>query len=259
MPSLTQLMKAAQADLPITMRHERWLQKNSNPVYSLKAIEHAMAVLSGKKGGYRPRAKSFRSSGAGQCHRKRVFGYIGLKQQQPLDAGGVVFFHTGNFMHLKWQMAGLTEGWLTEAEVPAHNVDLRLTGTFDGVVCDGSLFEFKSINDRGWSYVMKDGPKPEHIAQTTAYTALRPGMETVSVVYENKNSGDWREFRFPQDPHVRREFLEEMELLNAHVDKRVLPRIKPLCLQHEGREYRQCPYSQVCLTIKDYDEAEAMS
>lgn len=252
MPSLKDLMKAVKNDLPVTLRHERWLAENANAHYSPEALQFAQDVLSGAIGGHRYRQQSFRSSGQGSCRRKRVFAFIGMQPLPDNDTARTVFLHTGSFMHLKWQMAGLTAGWLTQAEVPAYNPVLNLTGTMDGLVYDGSLFEFKSINHRGFGWVMKEGPKPDHLMQTTAYEALDPEIEATSVVYEDKDTGEWREFRSPRDPQRMGEFVRELEDLNRHITSQQLPPILPDCSTQEGRVYRQCPFRDRCLKIKGW-------
>lgn len=250
MATLSELLKAVKNDLPITVRHDQWLTRNANAKYSTQAIEFARKALSHQVGGNRDRISSFRSSGTGSCHRRQVFRFLNFAEHQATDAGTSNIFHTGNMLHLKWQMAGLTEGWLVEAEVACMNEDLRFGGTLDGILYDGSGFEFKSINSRGWSSVMNYGVKEEHLLQVHAYMVLRPEIEKFSVVYENKDNGEWREFRIQKDEEHYRQVRGEIDQLNHYIDRQQLPVMLPDCEKQEGRVFRQCPYREICPATK---------
>ena len=136
----------ASSELPITVAHEQWLARSHNADYSQEALEFAGKVLSHEVGGARSRNTRFRSSAVGSCARRQVLKAIGVSEKSTIDGKLANIFQTGNFLHLKWQMAGLTAGWLAEAEVSADAPDLNFGGTLDGILDDGSGFEFKSIN-----------------------------------------------------------------------------------------------------------------
>lgn len=250
MPSLKDLIKSVKDDLPITVPYDRWISDNPNPVWSDKAIQLADDVYHQRVGGQRTRATLFRSSGAGTCPRRRMLKAIGIPEKSTIDGKLGNIFLTGNALHLKWQMAGLTAGWLAEAEVAKERVDLNFGGTLDGVLIDGSGFELKSINDRGFRDVMDNGPKALHLRQTHSYMLLDPSIEKFSVVYENKNDGEWREFRIDRDPVIYQEIEAEVHELNAMYQNHQLPKVKPDCSTREGAEYRNCPFKDVCLTMK---------
>ena len=144
MATLKDLVRAVQTDLPITVRMETWMLANADPVYSEAAIQFSDDFLRKRVGGNRAdRRPHFRASGMGKCARARVFariGVLGIDEQYSSEQANT--FATGNFLHRKWQMAGLTEGWLVKAEVPLENDEWDLGGTADGYIWDGSLFEF---------------------------------------------------------------------------------------------------------------------
>jgi hypothetical protein len=246
------LVVAVQQNLPVTARHERWLNANPEITWSEKAKEHAFRVFNNLVGGNRERTPVFRASGAEQCPRRRVFAQQGAPLTPEAQETNPNIFATGNFLHLKWQMMGLTEGWLEEAEVPAQRDDIRLGGTMDGILYNGNLFEFKTINSRGFSWVMKSGPKQGHLFQTHYYMELNPEMEGVSVIYENKDDNNWREFWVPRDPAITLQVQKDVEYLNECVDSRVLPPVKPDCAAQKGTEYRQCPYKGICLKTRGW-------
>ena len=243
MSKLNDLLIAAKQDLPITVRHDQWLSRNANVKYPPKYVDVVAELL---KGGDRVRIQSFSASSTGQCHRQQVFTYLGMKSK-PIDAALANIFHTGNFIHLKWQLAGLTEGWLAKVEVPLHDEENRLKGTMDGILFDGSGFEFKTINSNGYRNVMQYGPKKEHVLQTHAYMFLT-GIKDFSVVYENKDNGEWRELRVKRDEKVIEEVRKHLIQLNMHINERLLPPVLDECKKREGK-YLRCPYKDSCLKI----------
>lgn len=251
--TLKDLVRAVQQDLPVTVRHETWMLANPDPVYSEAAIQFSDDFLRGKVGGKREnRALRFRASGMGKCGRRRIFTRInhpGAKENLTSTQANV--YATGNVMHRKWQMAGLTEGWLTAAEVPMDSVEMDLAGTADGVIWDNSLLEFKTINERGFKWMTSHGEaNEEHQLQVGAYKLLDPSLTAASVIYENKNTGDWREMRTHFTDELMNKVVDELELLHHALETHVLPPPLPPCVKQEGTEYRRCPFRDTCLTIK---------
>lgn len=250
MTTLKNLLRAAKQDLPITVRHERWLASNST-TYTQPALDFAVAALGKEVGGGRARRRLFRASGMGGCLRQRVFTYLGVPGERDITSSLSNIFHTGHFLHLKWQLAGLTEGWLHQAEVPVENEELLLGGTMDGVLYDGSGFEFKTINSWGFKKVLQDGPKPEHILQTHAYMLMQP-IEAFSVVYENKDTGEWREYRVRRETKAESQVKEELDLLHDSLARKELPQVLVGCTKRDGMQYRNCPFRNICLETKEW-------
>lgn len=252
--NLKNMIRAVQTDLPITMRMEKWLTENPSPVYSDLAVQHVNDFLTGKVGGNRANRKPhFRASGGGKCQRQRVLTRIGTQGlPQRFTSAQANIFSTGNMMHLKWQLAGLTEGWLNKAEVAFDREDIDLAGTADGVVHDGSLLEYKTINDNGFQWVLSRGIREDHLRQIAGYKLLHPEFEAASVIYENKNNGEWRELRVVFTNKMVEEAQQDLEFLRNSVKAEELPPIKPLCALREGAEYNQCPFRDNCLGIKGW-------
>lgn len=251
--SLRLMIKAVQNDLPVTVAHEKWMTENPNPVWSEKALEFANAQLRGQTGGQRTgRKRVFRASGAHTCKRRQVFDFIGhTRAEEQITSRLGNIFATGNFTHLKWQMQGLTAGWLAEAEVPVEKPELNAGGTADGLLTAGGGWECKSINDRGFSRVMTYGPLEEHEEQTDNYMLLGD-LERYSIVYENKNDGEWREFVRYRDEKRMADAQERFEELNEFVERKKLPKILPDCQKGEGTKFRQCPFKDTCLKVKGW-------
>ncbi len=234
------------ADLPITMRHERWLETNSNPAYSDDALRFAGKALTNQVGGNRERKSLFRSSSAGSCQRRQLFQANKVPGITTISSDLANIFATGNFLHLKWQMAGLTEGWLAVAEMAVESKEYSFGGTLDGVLYDGSLFEFKSINSRGFASVAQYGPKHDHILQAHGYMWLA-NLPAVSFVYENKDNGEWREYRMQRDELIVDAVVGMVDDMERNYKEETYPEPLSKCLDREGMNYRQCPFRDICL------------
>lgn len=249
MTTLKNLIKAINEDKPVTIRHESWLEKNADPKYSPEAIAFAAAELASDQnstGSYKKRM--FRASGMNGCMRQRIFSRSGMKETTPPNARTANIFHTGNFIHLKWQMAGMTEGWLTQPEVAMEDEDLQLRGHTDGVLYDESLLEIKSINSRGFDMVYKNGIKEDHKAQATSYLYMQD-KSAISFIYENKDNQDWYEIRFLRNSKDENAMLSQMKELNGFWDRDELPQIIPSCERKEGSTYNYCPFKNQCLEL----------
>lgn len=246
---LTNLVKSK--NLPITLRHDKWLNENSSPVWTDQALAFAQSVLSHDVGGDRRRSTRYRSSSLGYCERQQVLKAASVRGRDHIDSTLSNIFATGNFMHLKWQMMGLTEGWLVKAEIPIDAPELNFGGTIDGEVYDGSLFEFKTINDRGFKDVYSNGPKRNHVLQAHGYMLLG-GYTHVSFVYENKGDGEWKEFRVERDDETDAEVRRIIATLNESYETEELPPVKSRCVDKDGYEYRNCPFRDVCLDIEGW-------
>lgn len=240
--SLAKLMKAQ--GLPITPRHEKWLAQG-DPVYSPAALEFALGQLDGSRGGSRQRARLFRASGAGRCLRERMFARLGAPTNQMLDTRRQSIYNNGNFLHLRWQMAGLSEGWLAEAETPADRPDLGFGCTLDGVLFDGSILEVKSINHRGFQIVQDYGPETKHVRQVH-YMFKATGTAAASIVYEDKDTQDYLEVRVTLDPEEMQAVDAELDALNGGLARRSLPPALPDCVAQKGAQWRNCEFRDVC-------------
>jgi hypothetical protein len=250
---LKDIVRSVQQDLPITMRMDDWLTQ-PNPLYSDKAKTLASAVFNQELGGNRRRKQPFRSSSMGMCKRRRLFAGAGFAEHGAIDAKLGNIFGTGNFLHLKWQMAGLTEGWLSEAEIALDKPSVRFGGTLDGKLFDGSGFEFKTIHSAGFAQVMAYGPKALHVLQVHSYMLLDESITAFSIVYEDKGTSEWREFRVQRDDQTISVVNEELEILNRHWEQKSLPKMLPDCETKEGSTYRNCPFREICPKMRRLDD-----
>lgn len=247
---LTQLLQAHQQELVVTPAHERWLIANPNAEYSQEAKDFLAAQI-GKPD--RVRTNSFSPSSAGTCLRRRQFEYLGLPRR-PFKTSTIQILHNGTWTHLRWQAAGLSAGWLDQAEVPVAYPRLMMKGTMDGRLVNGQGLEVKSINSNGFRRVMKYGPKREHLHQVTSYS-IASGIDDWVVLYEDKDTNEYREFLFTPDNQGLSQVEHEYERLVIETTAGQLIEMKDECWAKQGSEYLQCPFRDVCPLQQTWDQA----
>jgi hypothetical protein len=248
---LAQLLDAHKNELAITPRHERWLAQNPNATYS----DDAKAFLAEELGKpQRDRTKSFSASGAGTCMRKRQFEFLGLPRR-PFRTSLIQVFHNGTYVHLRWQAAGLTEGWLKQAEVPVEAPHRLLKGTMDGVLFNDAGLEIKSINSNGFRNVMQHGGKREHLYQIASYV-LADGPPNWVLLYEDKDTNEYKEINFtPPAELIIKVATEQDKLVDATMHEQLVE-MKDECWAKKGTEYIQCQFRDICPLMKSWTQAK---
>lgn len=262
--SLRKLLKShtgsGSSDLLVTPRYEKYLATHPNLLVDDEVGEFVKQELVTPQ---RDRSNTFSASARGACPREQVFAFTPLEPVMKADSQLYSYFHQGVFMHLKWQVILMDAGILDDVEVPCEIEEYRLTGTVDGtglVPDDHGLredherfgWELKSINSRGFSWVLNKGPNFSHLLQTHAYM-LGTGWKVWSIVYENKDNQTWKEFVVTYDEKIGEQVIEELEHLNTYVDESLLPPILDECKKRQGA-YKKCPYAHVCLEQDSWPE-----
>jgi hypothetical protein len=238
-------------ELLVSARYEAWMAENANPVYSEEALQFVRDQLSAVP---RVRKGTISASSLGSCRRRQQFTFLGMPQLPPSPKTAAIF-QNGTMMHIRWQMAGITEGWLTAPEVPVPQNQYRLSGTMDGVLYEGSIVEFKSINTDGFRNVMSFGLKHEHLIQGATY-ALCTGREKVSFIYEDKNTQEFKEIVKTVEELPMAEASMSAQITWDEIDHNTLAEPLDECLAGEGWRYTSCPYRKTCLKIRDWKEAK---
>jgi hypothetical protein len=235
-------------ELVISRAHDKWIVEDG------EFNDLAKAFLT-RQMNTKPRVRegTVSASSLGGCIRSQQFTYIGVKKLK-IEPRGAAIFKNGDFMHLRWQMSGLSAGWLLDAEVPVPKNTHNLAGTMDGTAYTDDVVEFKSINDNGFKGVTTFGPQKKHLLQGASYL-LASERERVIFVYENKNNQEYREY-----VRTRAELpMEEAEVRaeNIHTANALQQLEEPLkpCERREGFDYNYCPFRHICLETKDWDDA----
>lgn len=238
---LGQALKVAKGDWYIVPRYNTWVSSHRDVE---KERDVLVQIMTRPK---RVRTGTFSASGAGQCLRRRQLAYLGYPQLKP-NPQTMNIFANGDYMHLRHQVAGLMEGYLTGAEVSVSNEEYGLTGTMDGVLDDDGIFEGKSINDRGFTEVNMYGVKTEHREQVHSYF-IASGKSHARVLYENKNTQELKEFLVERDERVIAKVVGDLEFLRDATEAKALLPMQGECVEGKGA-YRSCPFRDVCPLAK---------
>ena len=264
--------------------HLEWLGNQRPWRSSPAAVQHWMNLIDGTY--EHPRRGRVSPSAMGDaCERAMLFSFGGAPElPAPEESEDVM--ESGTFEHIRWQMEGLTHPFLVEAEVWAHDEDLRCGGSMDGIGIDGSLFELKNCAPhlfapiaKGWDYLMAAQAKAErtgigssanyaasmvrkHVTQGEAYVLLdslqpKPRLNgIVSVVYQDRSSKAVFEMRFESDERRRREVHAILASLHDWIDLDELPDMLEGChkaitpglaaTQKEKTVYERCQFRDHC-------------
>lgn len=249
-------MNRTRQGLVVSERHENWLKSNANPTYSERALKHCETELR-KQASPRIRRSTVSASSLGSCRRRQIFTFLGWSELPPTPKLATIF-QNGTMMHIRWQMAGLTEGWLAEAEVPVGKNAMSLSGTQDGIAHEGSVVEFKSINSNGFRGVNTFGVKDEHRFQVGTYMATTGNTKAV-VIYEDKDTQEFKEFVVELDDQLAWDIQEITDLIWGLINDKNLPEPLGDCIDQKGYRYHGCPFRDRCLKIKNWQEAQDLA
>jgi hypothetical protein len=260
MPTLKGLYAQAQAgsDLVVTGPHYDWLERlEHEQMPSARAM--AFQIRAALRDFKHPRPGRFSPSSMGECPRRIMFDFAGapalgfnVDNQEMMDHGTV--------SHLKWQVEGLTMGYMTQAEVWVEDTDLMAGGSMDAELSDGSLFELKSAGPWVYNKVVLDGraPKWENLLQIGTYFILSD-KDWASVVYEDRGTGQFHEFRVQRDPKIEREVLRRLASYKRYAEDDALPPQLADCEIRMGTVFKRCPYRGMCHIPDSITTAATMS
>lgn len=237
----------------VTDPHYEWLERpESERQHSEEAIAVAIDILRGNL--KHPRAGRYSASSMGMCKRRVIFGYQGAPENG-VSTDTQNLMDMGTKHHLFWQLEGITMGWMTEAEVWTYSSDNNVGGSIDGVLYDDSVFELKTAHPSVYSRIVtKDHePKAEHQLQFGAY-CLNSGRQNGSIVYEDRATGQFHEFRVRYDNQLEDRVLSYIEDVNDYRKRDVLPQVLDDCEQRKGDTFKQCPFRDHCLSQPDVSQ-----
>lgn len=194
----------------------------------------------------------FRSSNIGYCERKQLLSYLG-EEQNLTDTRAM---DNGTWAHYRWQLAGLSEGFLSAAEkkVRKRIGGIVYGGSVDGVMADGSLFEFKGVKDYAFDSRCKE-PGWEHIQQMTIYMGLL-GMDRGHLVYESMMNQNRTEWLIPYSQDVFDMIVERTQRIRSDwVFGGVRPPMHPLCTDNHWMR-KGCSFRHSCLKALVEEDGE---
>lgn len=247
MTNLKQLLRNAARGtaLVVVGPHTEWLERpEEEQIYSERALQFVHDALRRKF--KHERSGRFSPSAIGKCPRRVVFGYAGAPGLPP-DIDNQEQMDHGSWSHLKWQAEGLTMDYMTDAEVWAYDEDLRCGGSMDAALVDDSIFELKTVIWPIYNRVVQvaSWPEYEHLLQTATYLLLAD-KEMASIVYEDRGSGQFHEFRIPRTDKLEAEVLRLLRSYAGYVDADELPPMLDRCEMRTGNVYKRCPFREIC-------------
>lgn len=247
--SINDLIKNLKRDLLVTPYVEMALMKGGNVLVPDDVAQFVVDEITTPQ---RDRTKTFSASSSGFCKRRQVFQYLDFDRLPITESRTNAIFQDGTWRHIRWQALLLKHGILTEVERSIEVPEFRMTGTIDGIGEDeaGEFgWELKGINSRGYRRVLDSGPQEKHLLQIHAYM-IGSGLDRWSLVYECKDTQEFKEFVVRQDEATTNRVLDDLHEMNSAINNQTLPPMLDPCIDKEGTEYRYCPFREQCPTAQ---------
>jgi hypothetical protein len=246
----------------ITPRLDAWLGASPELVVETPEEEALMLRLLSKPRG--SRVGVWTGSQATTCERKQVFNFMGVHQLARYDPRLLNLFHDGTWRHVRWQLmlSKAIPGF--EAELPTSVTTMNFLGAIDGGH-PTELWGFELKGTSAFPKVVQNGVMEAHREQAERYwisTEADPAFPVFNewvFVYEDKRTQEWREIVVQRDATIERRVRREFQRLNDAVTQENLPPVLPGCKRGVGREFKQCPYADRCLTIASWEDAQAQT
>jgi len=224
----------------ITRAHMEWVHAGRN--YTEAAVERVLAQMrvdfltSARSGEGRVRASMLHDP----CLRKQQLSFNGA-QAAAVTPSLRAIFDIGTFAHYRWQLAGLSAGWLVDIEVKAIT-DYGAGGSLDGVTVRGYPFEFKTANGATYKKVVESGPTAGHVLQVHPYMEAT-GTDRVHIVYEDKSwDGSFVEYVIYYDEKVAQKVRA---IAKAASSEEEYPPILA-CTTRSGEMFKGCAFTDAC-------------
>ncbi len=249
--STSDLRKLIGSQNVITPRLTQWLVSNGEVNLTNPEVRERMVEIMSAD---HHRAKGWHPSTIMSCKRAQVFEWLGVPSEQNHSVELLNIFADGTWRHLRWQTMLLTAGILTDVEIPVSDEATGLVGSMDGegeYKGDKFMFELKGI------FQLNDSlPYSTHLWQVNAYLLMRPDLDYCVMVYEDKRTQNWREYKVTRSAQHQKSLRRRCESLNNHVATKELPIVQPECVKETGPEWKGCPYQSVCKSFGSWGEAE---
>lgn len=261
------LQPYAKDGLLVTPRVNKFLKEHGELTLSPDVAQTILELLSVPP---RDRSGSFSPSARGNCLRAQALGFLGAPQA-PLAPSTLNLFLDGRFRHLRWQALLLQAevldvveipvpmpAWLAKGSVDGGNIKERwgfeLKGTRMNLAHINSAYQviYNALDRHIEPVVTAKGQYHikmmwKHVHQIYSYrnqlAANGYEFDRFSLVYENKETQEWREFVLEPNEWMEDKVTTELKDLHAHVGERRLPKIKDECRPEPDSN---CPYNRIC-------------
>jgi hypothetical protein len=173
----------------------------------------------------------------GACGRRNVYLLRGTEKHGVTDPRVLRVFANGHGVHDRIQKVLEGMGVDARSEIVIDHAEPPIKGHADGVLTweeRGILIEIKSCSDEVFVNRLKwKKPKDEHFAQANIYAYIL-GLDTVWVIYENKNTQETKIFEKPTDEVAAKKQMDKWHAewlchLDGELPKRPYKPGSPTC------------------------------
>lgn len=233
--------RLAQGEMVMPL-HRAWVQAGS--IVTPEALERVIQVF---RQDSIPGARSdgsgrFRASMFGdKCDRKQMLSYYGA----PTAERDVAFHEmvtNGTFNHYRWQLSGLSAGWLVDIEVKVAGV-----GAMDGLLVGAETgWELKTTNYNVIKKVVESGPSEAHLDQMHRYM-MEADLGSFVIMYQERNFLDVKELFVERDESRIVRIKDKLDRLGEYARAGSLPPMLDECMTGSGKTFSYCQYAGECV------------
>jgi len=222
-----------------------------------EVINKAIADKNKKRG--KSKATSFWVSSAYSCNRKRYWARNNEPKTNPPAPRALRVFHVGDMFHawIQKEIKKYAAGFEVEYYIKDDKTfGETISGYIDCIARFNSkttLYEFKSINSRGFKFLAKKkyGASPSHIMQAMTYlsilkTTKEKKIDNVRIVYVDKDSLRVKEVEIPANKKILKAVKDDWKECMGFWKKKQLPPAKP----KSGWECSYCPFRKKCKELE---------
>lgn len=225
----------------VARKMRSWLRSGA-PI-TAEAVDRVTVEMSRDTGGHRADGGGrVRPSMIGKCVRAQAYSFLGTPVTRQINDTTQSLFLAGTFGHYRWQVAGLSAGFMSDIEVPVSIPEWRVSGQCDAQLSDASIFELKTTNPAAFSKA-KSHPREGDVAQLQTYMYALDATHG-SLVYECRMTLDFVEWRVERDDDLIDRIRQSCEQVTTATDEQLPPPLAE-CISHSGA-YRWCNYAATC-------------
>lgn len=199
----------------------------------------------------------------GRCARRNGYLLRGVEKQDRFDSRTLRVFANGHAVHARLQDVLEKMGIQMESEVSIDYDDPPIKGHCDGVIEWNDrpiVIEIKSCSDEVFTNRLKwKKPKDEHFDQVNIYAYVL-NIDTVYIIYENKNTQELKVFEVPADRVKAEKIIKEWQLTwrafnDGQLPKRPYKIGSPVCAGCDLKEI--CvPDPEMGVDLKNYRDKD---
>ncbi len=184
------------------------------------------------------------------CERAWFWHYIRKEREEFVWPKLARVFSLGHAIHDRIQKLLILSGVSSDdkIEVRLESEEWGIRGYVDGIIIDRDnslVLEIKSINDKGFIKVEKDGPKRDHVIQANLYMWLLD-LDKAVIYYENKNDSRHIAYTCQRDDGIIVWLKSMIKKVRTYHALNLVPSI---AYNQYDFECKYCPWQASCQNI----------